>query len=661
MSKAEQKIERLIEELNKHAYNYYVLDQPEISDAVYDSLLNELKELEKENPQSIKPYSPTQRVGDEPAKEFSKVEHNYPMLSLDNSFNEDDLHRFYNRMKEYSKTENPEVIVELKYDGLAVSLSYESGVFVRGATRGNGVIGEDITQNIKAIKSIPLKIKEEVDLEVRGEVFMPYSSFDELNERREYSGDKLFANPRNAAAGTLRQLDSSIVQNRKLDCFMYDAIPKNRFNKHSELLDYLKNIGFKINKKYRVCQSIDDLLKTVNDLSEIRKSLPYMIDGLVIKLNNIELRDEIGATSHHPRWATAYKFPAEEVTTQLIDIKLNVGRTGVMTPTAILKPVEIAGTIVQRAALHNEQYIIDKDIRIGDYVIVKKAGDIIPQIERVLKDIRFGDEKEFRYPNTCPFFNSKVIKSDEVAIRCSNILCPQRLEEQMIYFVSKSAMDISGLGEAQIRMLFNNDLIKDPADLYTLEKEDLVKLDRIGEKSASNILNAIESSKSNSLEKLISALGIPNIGKRMAITLAQDFTSLDNLSKASVKELLQVEDIGEIVANAIVEYFQDEKSKKLIEKLKSYGVNTLYKDRFSGEKSDLLTDKVFVITGRLDGYTRNELKEKLESLGAKVTGAVSRNTDYLIAGENAGSKLDKAKDLGVNILDEESLTELLKR
>jgi DNA ligase (NAD+) len=658
MDKVEQRIEKLIDELNRHAHNYYVLDQPEISDAAYDSLIRELKKLEEENPQLIKPYSPTQRVGDEPAKEFKKVSHQHLMLSLDNAFNEGDLKSFYKKMQEYTSKVNPEVTIELKYDGLAVSLTYESGVLVRGATRGNGEVGEDITQNIKAINTVPLRLNEDIDVEVRGEVFMPYESFNNLNKQQEQNEEKLFANPRNAAAGTLRQLDSRVVSKRQLDFFVYDAIPKFDLKKHSELIDFLAILGFRTNKNITVCSSEKCLLEKVTELSDMRENLPYMIDGLVIKLNDLFLRDGIGSTSHHPRWAIAYKFPAEEAVTKLVDIELNVGRTGMMTATAILEPVQIAGTIVKRAALHNEEYIIDKDIRIGDQVIVKKAGDIIPQIERVLVGLRSGEEKEYRFPDYCPFCQSEVIRSDEVAIRCSNILCPSRIEEQMIYFVSKAAMDISGLGEAQIRMLFKNGLIKDPAGLYNLSKDDLVDLDRIGEKSAQNIIDAINDSKQNSLEMVIAALGIPNIGKRMSETLAREFRDMDALFSAKHADLTELNDIGDVVANSIVEYFSDIKSKELIKKLKDSGVNMKYLKDTSGK--NVLSGKTFVITGKIESYTRNELKDRLEKLGAKVTNAVSGNTDYLIAGENAGSKLDKAIDLGVTVLDESQFEELIK-
>src|SRR6056297_3077019 len=429
MSNTEQKIEKLIKTLNKYTYEYYVLDNPSVSDSVYDSLFNELKKLEKENPELIKSYSPTQRVGDQPANEFNKVEHQYEMLSLNNAFNSEDIKDFYLKMQKEINKDHPSIAIEYKYDGLAVSIVYEKGILSRAATRGNGSIGEDITQNIKAINSVPLRLNEEVDIDVRGEVFMPISSFEELNRNREENNGKQFANPRNAAAGSLRQLDSQIVANRDLDSFIYDFMPRSSVKTQKELLDYLTYLGFKVNNNYKIFNNIDDILSFIEQVSKYRSDLPYMIDGLVLKLNDIEYRDIIGYTSHHPKWAIAYKFPAEKATTKLLDIELNVGRTGMMTATAVLKPVELAGTVVERAALHNEDYIIEKDIRIGDYVSVKKAGDIIPQIEKVLLQMRDGSEEIFRYPDKCPFCGSDVIRSeDEVAIRCSNILCPSRVK-----------------------------------------------------------------------------------------------------------------------------------------------------------------------------------------------------------------------------------------
>jgi DNA ligase (NAD+) len=655
MDKTEQKIENLIKTLNQYTYEYYVLDNPSVSDSVYDSLLNELKELERKNPEYIKSYSPTQRVGDQPADEFNKVDHQYEMLSLDNAFNSEDIRSFYEKMQQETGLENPEITIEYKYDGLAVSIVYDNGVLSRAATRGNGSVGEDITQNIKAINSIPLRLNELVD---RGEIFMPIASFEQLNEKRSNEEKKQFANPRNAAAGSLRQLDSKIVASRKLDSFMYDFMPKDNVNTQNETLIYLKDLGFKVNQNYEVFDNLNDILSFINEVAQHRTDLPYMIDGLVLKLNDLKYRDSIGYTSHHPKWAIAYKFPAEEATTKLLDVELNVGRTGMMTATAILKPVELAGTIVKRATLHNEEYIIDKDIRIGDYVVVKKAGDIIPQIEKVLPELRDGSEEVFRYPDRCPFCGSKVIRSDnEVAIRCSNILCPSRLKEQLIYFVSKSAMDISGLGESQITTLYDEGLISDASDLYKLKKKDLVKLDRIAEKSANNILDAIEESKNNSLEKLIAGLGITNVGKKLSSVLAEEFKSLENLRKASKDQLLQINDVGDVVAQAIVEYFNDEKSKILIDKFIEVGVNTKYIEKNKSNKLDGIT---FVVTGKLDAYTRSEIKELLAKYGAKITSSVSNKTDYLLAGENAGSKLDKAKELGIKIISEEDLKEIIK-
>ncbi|MFP4456222.1 MAG: NAD-dependent DNA ligase LigA [Clostridia bacterium] len=658
MNDIEKKIDKIIETLNQYTYEYYVLDEPSVSDSIYDSLLNELKELEEKYPEFIKPYSPTQRVGDEPADEFKKVEHKYGMLSLDNAFSESDIKNFYQKMQEETGRDSPEILIEYKYDGLAVSIVYENGILVRAATRGNGVVGEEITQNIKAINSVPLKLNSLENIDVRGEVLMPNSSFNDLNKRREEEGNKLFANPRNAAAGTLRQLDSKVVASRQLDCFMYDYMPKEKSLTQDEVLKYLNKLGFKINMDYKIFNSVDSILNYIEEVSVQRSNLPYMIDGLVLKLNSIEYREKIGYTIHHPKWAVAYKFPAEEATTQLIDVELNVGRTGMMTATAIFKPVELAGTVVKRATLHNEEYIIEKDIRIGDYVVVKKAGDIIPQIEKVLVEMRDGSERKFRFPDTCPFCGSDVIRSsEEVAIRCSNILCPSRVKEQLIYYVSKAAMDISGLGQSQIEMLYEKKLIKDPADLYALNKDELIKLERIAEKSAAKIISAINESKNNSLEKLIAALGIPNVGKKLSTILAMKFKTMDNLANATVDELTKINDIGDVVANAIVDYFEDEKSEKLLTKLKDNQVNMKYIDR---NRSNELQGLTIVVTGSLEQYTRGEIKTLLENHGAKVTSSVSGNTDILLAGENAGSKLDKARDLGIRIISEEELNELIK-
>lgn len=658
MENIEQKIDNLIQLLNQYSYEYHVLDSPTVSDSVYDSLLKDLRELEANNPEYIRAYSPTQRVGDEPAQGFNKIEHQYEMRSLNNAFSEEDIRDYFQRMVEYTGLSNPEIVVEYKYDGLAVSIVYENGVLIRAATRGNGTIGEDITQNIKAVNSVPLKLLEEIDIDVRGEVFMPHASFMKLNKKQKELEQKPFANPRNVAAGTLRQLDSKIVSERELDCFIYDYMPQTNVDTQEKLLKYLSKLGFKVNLSYAICQSADEILEFISEMNHVRSSLPFMIDGLVLKLNELSYRESIGYTSHHPRWAIAYKFPAEEATTQLVDIELKVGRTGVITPTAIFTPVELAGTTVQRAALHNEEYIIEKDIRIGDYVVVKKAGDIIPQIENVLLEMRDGSETKYRYPNECPFCGSKVIKYEgEVAIRCSNLFCPSRVKEQLIYYVSKSAMDIKGLGESQMSTLYEQGLINDPADLYSITKEQLISLDRIGEKSASNILEAIAQSKSNSLEKLIAALGIPNVGERLSSVLAKTSKSLDKLASMTVDELTLIEDVGEVVAKAIVDYFNDDRSKQLINKLKNHGVNMKIIGKTNNGK---LQDLTIVVTGKLEKYTRDEIKSLLTSAGAKITSSVSSKTDYLLVGENPGSKFDKARELGVKIIKEEELARLLE-
>ncbi|WP_017186683.1 NAD-dependent DNA ligase LigA [Alkalibacillus haloalkaliphilus] len=650
-----QSIEALKEEINQYNYEYHVLDEPTVSDAYYDQQLHKLLVLEEEHPEFLTSDSPTQRVGGKPLDQFHKVDHRVPMLSLGNAFNEQDLRDFDRRIKERVGN-NVRYVCELKIDGLAVSLRYENGQFVQGATRGDGKTGEDITQNLRTIKSIPLKIREEETIEVRGEAFMPQRSFLKMNEQRQQAGEEPFANPRNAAAGSLRQLDPKIAANRNLDIFLYSVgeWEAATTTSHSEQLQYMKQLGFKTNQETKVFHTIEDVIQYTEDWTIKRSELDYEIDGIVIKVDSIDLQQELGFTAKSPRWAIAYKFPAEEAVTKLYDIELSIGRTGAVTPTAILEPVQVAGTTVQRASLHNEDLIIEKDIRINDTVVIKKAGDIIPEVVRVVTDERTGGEQPFRMPKACPECNEPIEKVDgEVAYRCVNPNCPAQLKEALIHFVSRNAMNIDGLGEKVIEQLFDHELIKTIADLYKLTPDDLLPLERMGQKSVDNLLNAIETSKENSLERLLFGLGIRFVGSKAADTLASHFKTMDQLMEASKEEVEAVPEIGDKMAQSIVAYFQQEQVEQLIKELKQLGLNMEYLGEvLEVDEGSIFYDKTIVLTGKFDEMSRNEAKAKIETLGGKVTGSVSQKTDLLIAGEDAGSKLDKAKDLNVEIWDE---------
>jgi DNA ligase (NAD+) len=650
------RVEELHRLLNQYNYEYHVLDKPSVPDAEYDRLMQELIALEAEYPELKTKDSPSQRVGGEVLDAFAKVEHRTPMLSLGNAFNEGDLRDFDRRVRQ--EVGDVKYVCELKIDGLAVSLRYEDGYFVQGATRGDGLIGEDITENLKTIRSLPLRLKESVTLEVRGEAFMPKKSFEALNQQRSERGEELFANPRNAAAGSLRQLDPKIAASRNLDLFVYGIVNADELgiDSHSEGLDYLHELGFKTNPERCLCANIDEVIQFVTSWHEKRAQLPYEIDGMVIKVDSFEQQEQLGTTAKSPRWAIAYKFPAEEVVTKLIDIELSVGRTGVVTPTAILEPVRVAGTTVQRASLHNEDLIREKDIRIGDYVVVKKAGDIIPEVVNVLPERRTGEEVPFSMPTHCPECGSALVRLDEeVALRCINPKCPAQIREGLIHFVSRNAMNIEGLGEKVIAQLFKEGLIEDVADLYTLTKEQLINLERMGEKSATNLLNAIEASKENSLERLLFGLGIRHVGAKAAKILAQEFETMDRLMQATKEELMAIHEIGEKMADSIVAYFAKPEVGELINELRSYGVNMTYKGPKAVnvmDKDSYFAGKTVVLTGKLEKLSRNEAKEKIEQLGGKVTGSVSKNTDLVIAGADAGSKLTKAQQLNIEIWDE---------
>ncbi|MCY9092680.1 NAD-dependent DNA ligase LigA [Bacillus mojavensis] len=663
---AKQRAEELRRTINKYSYEYYTLDEPSVPDAEYDRLMQELIAIEEEHPDLRTPDSPTQRVGGAVLEAFQKVTHGTPMLSLGNAFNADDLRDFDRRVRQ-AVGDDVAYNVELKIDGLAVSLRYEDGYFVRGATRGDGTTGEDITENLKTIRTIPLKMNRSLSIEVRGEAYMPKRSFEALNEERIKNEEEPFANPRNAAAGSLRQLDPKIAAKRNLDIFVYSIAELDEMGveTQSQGLDFLDDIGFKTNQERKKCGSIEEVIAMIDELQAKRADLPYEIDGIVIKVDSLDQQEELGYTAKSPRWAIAYKFPAEEVVTKLLDIELNVGRTGVITPTAILEPVKVAGTTVSRASLHNEDLIKEKDIRILDKVVVKKAGDIIPEVVNVLVEQRTGEEKEFSMPTECPECGSELVRIEgEVALRCINPECPAQIREGLIHFVSRNAMNIDGLGERVITQLFQENLVRNVADLYKLTKEQVIQLERMGEKSTENLISSIQKSKENSLERLLFGLGIRFIGSKAAKTLAMHFESLDNLKKATIEELLAIDEIGEKMADAVITYFHKEEMLELLAELEELGVNTLYKGpkKVKAEDSDsYFAGKTIVLTGKLEELSRNEAKAQIEALGGKMTGSVSKNTDLVIAGEAAGSKLTKAQELNIEVWNEQQLMGELKK
>ena len=660
----EKRVEELNSLLHEYGHAYYVLDKPLTSDAVYDKYMQELLAIEAENPDLIYPDSPSQRVGGEILKGFGKVIHEFPMLSLSNAFNEEDLREFDKRVKA-AAGHGVSYICELKIDGLAISLRYIDGKFVQGSTRGDGTVGEDITAGLKTIRSIPLRLKESVSIEVRGEAYMPKKSFVQLNATRDEAGEEPFANPRNAAAGSLRQLDPKIAASRNLAIFVYgiggDGSAYGQ-DSHSDSLNHLAALGFETNKERKKCETIDEVIDYVGKWGESRSDLDYEIDGIVVKVDNFEDQEQLGYTAKSPKWATAYKFPAEEVITTLLDIELSVGRTGVVTPTAILEPVLVAGSTVGRASLHNEDLIKEKDVRIGDTVIIRKAGDIIPEVVAPIVEKRTGDEMPFEMPENCPVCDSELIRiEEEVAIRCVNPQCPAQMKEAIIHFVSRGAMNIEGIGERVVDQLYRADLVHDVSDLYTLTKEQLLELERMGEKSVSNLLSAIEASKENSLEKMLFGLGIRHVGEKAAAILAEEFGTLSDLMAANAERLITIHEIGDKVADSITTYFSNEKVLEVLQKLESYGVNTAYKGRRRQDipADGLFSGKTVVLTGKLSILTRGEAKEKIEAFGGKVSGSVSKKTDLVIAGEDAGSKLAKAEELEITVWNEAELIEAL--
>ncbi|EAE2458144.1 TPA_asm: NAD-dependent DNA ligase LigA [Listeria monocytogenes] len=659
-----KRYEELINILDQYSYDYYVIDNPTVEDAEYDQKMQELLKIEEAHPEWVTPESPSKRVGGEVLAGFKKVAHDTPMLSLANAFNQEDLADFDRRIRD-KVGDDIAYMCELKIDGLAVSLQYENGKYKQGATRGDGTIGEDITANLRTIRSIPMKLQKDYSIEVRGEAFMPKRSFQKLNEIREEEGQMLFANPRNAAAGSLRQLDTKIAASRNLDIFLYAVADFGEMGveTHSAGLDMLETLGLKVNKERRLCNSLEEVYAYIEEWTEKRAGLAYDIDGIVLKLNNLEQQRQMGNTVKSPRWSIAYKFPAEEVPTKLLDIELNVGRTGVITPTAVLEPVRVAGTTVSRASLHNEDLITEKDIRIGDTVLIKKAGDIIPEVIKSITEKRSGSEEPFHMPKNCPACDSELVRlEEEVALRCINPKCPAQIKEGLIHFVSRNAMNIDGLGEKVIIQLFSQHLIKDVADLFFLSKEKLLELERMGEKSVTNLLASIEASKQNSLEKLLFGLGIRHVGAKAAKSLAIHFDTMDNLKVADKETLTSINDIGEKMADSIVTYFANEEVHDLLEELKRAGVNMTYtgpKLEDMSEEELVFTGKTVVLTGKLEKLTRNDAKALIESLGGNVSGSVSKKTDVVVAGSDAGSKLAKAEELAIPIWSEEDLIEYL--
>lgn len=658
MSDVAQRIKALREQIEEANYRYYGLDQPTLSDSEYDSLMQELIRLEKEHPEFMTPDSPSQRVGGYVAKEFPKVRHAEALLSLDNAFDAGDLREFDRRVR--SAVSQVEYVVELKIDGLTVALTYEEGVLVRGATRGDGEVGEEITANVKTIASIPLRLRRVTPrLDVRGEGYMPKESFLRLNQEREELGQSLFANPRNAAAGSLRQLDSKITASRKLGYFAYQVLAPEGVGlaTQTQVLDYLKEQGFMVNPEYKVFSDIEAVIQYCQEMQEKRHSFPYDIDGLVIKVNDFAQQRELGFTAKSPRWAIAYKFPAEQVETVVEDIQVRVGRTGVLTPTAYLKPVFVAGSTVSKATLHNLDNIRVKDIRIGDHVLIQKAGDVIPEVVKALPEKRTGEERIFEMPATCPECNSPVVREEgEAAHRCTSITCPARQREALIHFVSRDAMNIDGLGPAVIAQLLDAGLIKDAADLYTLEFEELLKLERMGKKSAENLLQAIEASKERGLAPLIFALGIRHVGEKAGKLLAQKYGTMEELAKAGEEELREIPDVGPAMAKSIVQFFQQESTKDFLKRLEQAGVKMTAE---RSTKPQIFAGKSIVVTGTLQRWDRSFVENLIEEYGGKAASSVSKKTAFVVAGEKAGSKLAKAKELGIPVLTEEEFAKLL--
>ena len=656
------RMNELIDIINEADYNYHTLDNPTITDQEYDSYLRELFEIEEAHPEWVREDSPTQHAGGKIIEGFEKVTHKIPMMSLSDVFSESELINFDERIKKEGI--NPEYMCELKIDGLSVSLLYEKGKLVRAATRGDGVVGEDITHNVKTIKVIPLKLKEEVDIEVRGEIFMNKKTLEELNEKRKAKGEPLLQNCRNAAAGSIRQLDSKVAASRKLDNFIYHLPDPEDYGlkTHAEAIEYMRSLGFKINPNNRLVKNINEVLEFIEEKGKLRPNLPYDIDGVVVKVNSIEQQRKLGYTAKYPKWATAYKFPAAEVLTKLKDIIFTVGRTGQITPNAVLDPVIVAGSTISRATLHNEDYVLEKGLKIGDTVSIRKAGDVIPEVVEAKVERRKGNESDFVMIKECPMCNTPLIKKEgQVDYYCPNDKCPARHIEGLIHFTSRDAMNVDGLGDRIMEDFYNFGFIKNIVDIYNLKdhKQDLIRLEGFGDKSVNNLLDAIENSKQNSLEKLIFALGIPHVGAKTGKILAQNFNTLDNLINASEEELTNIPDIGGIIAKSIREYFDNTDNLEIINKLKELNVNMNYLGK-KIEKNDNFFGKTFVLTGSLELFTRDEAKDIIESLGGKTVDSVSKKTSVVIVGSNPGSKYTKAKELNIPIWSEEEFKEKIK-
>ena len=663
-----KKIEELREKIRGHNHRYYILDDLTASDAEYDRFMRDLIELEEKYPQYISPSSPTQRVGIEPVSEFTTIKHIAQMLSLANAFSTEEIRTFDQRIKKLIPNQKLEYVVELKIDGLAVALVYENGIFIRGATRGNGVDGEEITSNLRTIKTIPLKLFGEnipLHIEVYGEVYMKKSDFKKLNKERTKREDSLFANPRNAAAGSVRQLDPRITAKRYLDNFIYRAtFPEgNKFNTHMEALNYLKKIGFKVNPHIKLCQDMEETIDYCQKWIEKKEELDYEIDGMVIKVNSLRMREELGSTTRNPRWAVAYKFPAQQMTTKVKDIIVQVGSTGAITPVAELKPVKISGSVVQRATLHNEDEIRRKDIRIGDIVLIQKAGEVIPEVVKVIKERRKGGEERFVMPTKCRICGGKISRpKGEVVYRCTNPSCPAQVKGRIKHFASRDAMDIEGLGPAIIDQLVEKKLIKNISDLYFLKRAGLISLERMAEKSADNLLKAIEESKKKSLANLIFGLEIRYVGVHTSEVITRYYPTLDKFIKASLEELVEIKEIGPKIANSIILFFEENENLSIIKRLRNAGLNFGQKEEKIGEKKvQILAGKQFVLTGTLKDFTRSQAEEIISKLGGRVTGSVSKKTDYVVTGEDPGSKYQKAQELGIPIINEEEFKKIITK
>ena len=661
---AKKRIKELREKTEYYANKYYDEDKPEISDFEYDMLMVELRNLEKQYPELITKDSLTQKVGGHVKEGFEKVEHEVPLQSLQDVFSIEEVEEFIERIEKQAEEngiKEVKYVVETKIDGLSAALEYVEGKFVRGATRGNGLVGEDVTENLKTVKTIPTEIKDKINITVRGEVFISKKDFEEMNEERQENEEELFANARNAAAGSLRQLDSSITAKRPLDIYIFNVqkIEGKNFNSHYEELEYLAKQGFNVNPVRIYCNNKQEIEEAIKKIGEMREDLTYGIDGAVVKVDDLKFREILGTTTKVPRWAVAYKYPPEQKETKVKDIICQVGRTGVITPMAILEPVKVAGSTISKTTLHNEDFIKEKDIRVGDTVLIQKAGDVIPEIVKVLTEKRTGEEKPFEMPKYCPVCGAEAKREEgEAAIRCTGIECPAKLYRNLIHFVSREAMNIDGLGENIIKQLLDRNLISNIADIYDLKFEDIASLKKNGKKFAQNLVDSIENSKNNDLNRLITALGIRHVGNKAAKVLAKKYGDIDNLAKADATELQEIDDVGEIMANSIVEFFSQTQTTDLINRLKSAGVNTKYlkadttDNRFEG--------KTFVITGTLEKYTRKEVEDLIENMGGKVSSSVSKKTDYLLAGEEAGSKLTKAQCLGITIISENEFVEMIK-